>query len=366
MVILSALVGAALLWGVGILVVERGIGLRDFTAYWTAFHHVLEGLDPYDSRPLHAGDGPRQPYMNPPWTLVMMAPVLVWNLQTAAALWFLLGLAAFVCVPLAGGRAAVKRNPWQWLWMVGFGPAYLCLALGNQSLVLASSVVLFFHAWNNRSFFWAALWLLPFASKPQLTLPLCAVLAAFLWRTEGCKVMGGALGAFGLINGFLLLWRPEIYAQWAGMSFDPMSLRTSSWLIVVREWLVRSYEWDPGVLSFLPLVLASGVLFACAWYKRRDSSLEKWAGAAIFAGCLLSPYVWTYDFVLLVVAFVWVTKDLRPLFGLCTLLFLAVTSMLALVLFSNMHHHAWLPWIWLPIWLVCVIAGNATPAAYRR
>ena len=128
-------------------------GTLDFMEYWSAWHLMSSGQNPYDSGLMYAtqvelGASEGLPVMmwNPPWTAVLLAPILQMPFGQAALLWFvsqlflLCGLVALSLHSAPGGRAPLSLCG---AVAVCFLPVMDSLMWGQTGLLIAFGVAVF-------------------------------------------------------------------------------------------------------------------------------------------------------------------------------------------------------------------------------
>ena len=129
------------------------VGSRDFIQYWSAYRALRMGANPYDGLVLHpieqaAGQAPDATIFmwNPPWTVLLMAPVLELPFEMACLAWIGCSLALVAGIGAIVGHLAWTRDgntnaqshvlP-AIVSALLFYPAMETIALGQVSLVLA-------------------------------------------------------------------------------------------------------------------------------------------------------------------------------------------------------------------------------------
>lgn len=160
----------------------KDYGYIDFKEYWSSFHILKTGLNPYDPLIMRAFQlslfGNEVPLMmwNPPWLLFLMAPILIFPYAIAGKLWLLTQVCCFlVSIFLLFDvyrnqkrEIDMMRSPW-----------------GILSYLLVMSIVFFSPVFN--SFFYG-----------QIGCLLLLGVTLLFWGLEKNKLLG-------LISGFFIM-----------------------------------------------------------------------------------------------------------------------------------------------------------------
>lgn len=185
----------------------------DFSAFYTAWSIVRAGLGSrlydlglqatYQQAALEGRSfaGQALPFVNPPHTAVIFAPLSWLPYRTAFAAWSLLQLALLVWLILILDRLTKNWSSSE-RWMVRIGvlafPAVLFnFLLGAFSLFMLICLLLFYEALRDNRQAAGGLWFLAGVLKPQTwVLPGCLLLAARRWKALLTLTLGGILVFF--------------------------------------------------------------------------------------------------------------------------------------------------------------------------
>lgn len=135
-----------------------GAGQHDFLRYWAATHLLVNGGNPYNGPELRALQKATQPGLmadeeeiveawNPPWLLLVLAPLGILPFNIAVPIWIFLNFAIITSVLmyswyLAGG----KNNPKLYLVVLGagilFGSTIMLILLGQISTLILLALLL--------------------------------------------------------------------------------------------------------------------------------------------------------------------------------------------------------------------------------
>jgi hypothetical protein len=342
----------------------RLIGTRDFTVFWATGQQLAHHANPYDGGDLlrierSAGFGERHVAMfmrNPPWGLPLVYPLGLLGLWTASVLWsmFLLGcLAASVhMLWVMHGRPPNQRH---WLGY-SFGPALVCMIMGQTTLIVLLGLVLFLRLHRTRPFL-AGIALWPCALKPHLFLPYGVALLAWVVVSRSYKVLIGAVAAISVSSAIVLLIDPAVWTQYTLM------IRTSGIesdfipcvSVILRRWISSGTVW----IQYLPSVLAC--IWAAGYYWNRRSTWEWMRDGSLLmvVSLVTAPYSWIYDGCILIPALLqgaYVTRSRNVLLALAFLSALVELSM-ALDVLRPKALFLWTLWT-APAWFVWYLVAT--------
>src|SRR5687767_3561036 len=201
--LLAIVAAVAALWLPVSQALEK-VPLRDFAPYWAAA--VLLPQNPYDPQDVYemevaAGADTRTPLImrNPPWALLLVAPLRFLPLPAARTLWFFLSVGGIAWSAVEIWRHYRRRRPALTALLVAFFlPVAALLLLGQITWVMLAGVALFLRAMAAGRLGLAGAALALLTVKPHLVLPvLVALLVWSAHRREGRVLLGmaGALAA---------------------------------------------------------------------------------------------------------------------------------------------------------------------------
>jgi hypothetical protein len=360
------------------------VGTRDFIQYWAACRALRAGLNPYDGLVLHpieeqAGQAPDTTIFmwNPPWTVLLMQPVLEPPFEISCLLWMgcnlalLGGIAWLVHRTLTVVDHPGEGGPPVVIALVAaffFYPAMETIALGQSSLIPALGAAIFLRSVVANRLWGAGLGLVLLSIKPHLFLILGVWLAFWVVREWKWSVPAAVAASLGVLaTACWLLW-PGSLADWA-MSFrqqpsGPGAHSTAEWVTSslvswIRLGLLqvtgRAPLWPVVVIPLLGVV----VTFACL---ARTRPRINWVDQIHPVLCLsvgLAPYGWPFDHSVLVIGQVILAhRALMPsmprprraqiVFGLATLLMVPIALEGPL---AGHHLLVWYPWASLALWI---------------
>lgn len=350
--LLLVVVGVLLLIGAGLFIVNvQGLSTWDFrNNLWGPAHLLVNGQPPYDIGLLFEGS-------NSIWlpTIVGVAfPLGYLDETTATNLWLVLNIAAhFLLFALIIAMPPGKPAP-LWLFLCIFGmfiypPFVGLLTLGQISILMVVWLLLaarFMQGWV-----WlAALLIMLAAAKPQLLILAGPGLLVYAYRLGGWPAALRFIGYGGLWASLatvpLWLFSPD----WVG-SFLAALGRNGAWahpssLIALQSFLGST----PGLIAFGLLVIGVSSRIIRLWQRTsRPQVAMMWTLAFTV---IVTPYVWSWDFVLLVPALVWTLFTVGHIWARLTLvvgygLMWGLFLHLRLTTDNNDVRFWWVPWVLL-------------------
>jgi len=281
---------------------------RDFLSFWGAAQLALAGhpAAAYDSGALHAvqkavadfGTGHAEmPFPYPPAYLALVAPFGLLPFPLAMAIWTACTFAFY----LWAARRLIPRSG----WLAAAFPAVYANATDGQNAFLTVGLFMSGLALASRRSFAAGLVLGCLIVKPQLALLLpVAFIAARSWRV----IAGAAISSTGILLAGALLLGPATTEAWlhqlplyATITRDGLVgwSKLSSIYAATRAWDVEP-EAAMAVHGIAALAAAVAV-----WRVWRSSDADDPMRVAVLcaASALASPYLFFYDGVILVPAF---------------------------------------------------------------
>lgn len=315
---------------VEILAAGRGVPVlkavgADFAAFYTGGRLFLEGrmADLYDYSVQKALQETLiapyitdavLPFINPPFTVVLYAPFAWGSYETGKLLWWVGGL-----LTLTLSLHLLRQELWRfggpstgrslWISFLFFPTLAWFLYAQNTHLTLLVYTLTFLLLRRGRDLAaGAALGLLLY--KPQLAIGLAVVLLVQRrWRA----LLGGALSVgLWLALGFAL--SQEAMLEYADLSPGLVQLQLSVSTPTAKAWAVHTLYgfglllldgiWPAGASGLGSVLMVGGMLLVAGWWRKAPwrTDTREWdlRMAATFAlGLLISPYLFLYDLLLL-------------------------------------------------------------------
>jgi hypothetical protein len=280
----------------------------DFVSFWSAGRLVVEGMPnaAYDVAAHHRAEMQivpgigTLPFPYPPPFLALMAPFALLPFAAAFVLWVLLTGTIY---------AAAARRLTAWPYVLA-NPTILVDAMIGQTGLLAGGLLIAGAVISAEAPFTGGVLLGLMIFKPQLAVMLpVALLAARQWSS----IAGAAVSAIALLLLGLVLFGPTAYA-----GFFQMLLRYSGYLRNARwNWtelaspfaFCRYFGIGVGLSLALQLVIAlsAASLTGIAWWRDWETKIPVLACATLLG----SPYLFTYDAVLMIVPAAYMLEQRR-------------------------------------------------------
>jgi len=366
--------------GLVLLVIVAGIIFQlQYTAWdfrnnlWGPSHLVVTGRDPYAISQLFPGS-------NSVW-MPMIVGVAFWMgyLPEAIAtnLWLVANLAAYAVVVVLSlpqsERNDTKKPALLWFGAAFLGayllPSYISLLVLGQIGVFISLLMLLAAIHVRQRPMLAALLLVLAAAKPQLLILCGPGLLIAVYREHN----------WGVVLRFVLT---AVVA--ALLMLIPLCISVPGWLDSFFVALGRNPQWaQPSTLYILSLaiglqgalvifaLLAVGVfvLVMRMWWRTDNYSQTMIWTLALTT--IVTPYIWSWDFVLLVPLFVWVLFDVKTLlarllivigYSACWSLFMYIR----IATNNSDHLYGWLPWSMLAIVLLSYAVSRLQSISFAQ
>ena len=284
---------------------------RDYVSFWAAARLALFGTPQlaYDRAALHAVQltaarfgAEELPFAYPPAFLILLMPFALLPFAISMAAWSATTFAAYLAV----ARRAL-RVP---LWIpAAFPPVYANAALGQNGFVTAALFIgglALLSGWP----FAAGLVLGCLIIKPQLALMLpIALVAGLRWRA----IAGAAVSSVVILLVGVIGFGPSSTAAWVGQM--PLYVTIARDGLVGWHKLTSVYAFGRAVGLSEQLAFAAHGLVALAaalavWRIWR-SDADHLAKMAVLAAAtmLASPYLYVYDWLLLLPAYVYLAEQ---------------------------------------------------------
>ncbi|MBN8548754.1 MAG: DUF2029 domain-containing protein [Deltaproteobacteria bacterium] len=357
-------------------------GKKDLVSFWSGVHTLSQGQSPYDqdalaaAKKITATSGPRTTH-NPPWTLLLLYPIISTPFSWAIMSWFFLNMLLLllsaglaqecfpVQSPVRSQDATTARRlpqgltePMLLLSALCFIPTYIVLAIGQLTIFilffLLLSLTLMRHRWD----FCAGLALVPVLMKPHLVSLVLVGLCIKALMDRRYKYLAGFIAGAALLACATECMRPGVFIEWMNSASSAHNQQNSTLVTLVRQIIHERYGFVP-LWPVVAIPLAA-ITATTIWITRARErfNLETSLPYLLCLSLLFAPHAWLYDYVLLICLFV-------PLFDLCRRTSVSVTyrlkiaamlafSQLAIVVASIFDtrgtSYFWFPALMLLIW----------------
>jgi alpha-1,2-mannosyltransferase len=294
----------------GVLVNWRYPYLMDFLSYWAAAILAASGspADAYDVTLHHAVQqrafafDTKLPFAYPPPYLLLLVPLGLLPYALSAGVWIAATLAAYI--------AAVRRLMPDWAGAaIAFPPVAICGISGQNGMLTAALFIAGLAALGARPFV-AGILFGCIAIKPQLgiLLPL-AFIAGREWRAFA----GATVAVLTMIAASLIAFGTAPWLGFFGQSGLFASIATDG----LVGWHKMASVYTSLRLAGLPnqaawvLHIGCGMVAAIAVWQVWRSTTDTLTRGAILApaSLLISPYLYVYDQILLIISLYWLARQ---------------------------------------------------------
>jgi hypothetical protein len=315
---------------------------------------------------------------NPPWTLLILSPVLSLPFTISAALW----LAATITLVFYSSRLwwQLLRPGDNRLWLPAaaagfFFPLWFCLSIGQLAPLFFAATAGAVLALNNRRDVPAAGCLALLSLKPHLFLVWLAFVTWWLIRQRRYLPLFLSPLIVGALAGAAELFRPGSLHNW--IIALGSSETGSGALHTVREWKTATISYPINeLLAFIfhgtyntgPVIslIAVALTLGCCLILRPRSDLVSITPPIMCLSFLTSPFGWVFDGVLLSICNLDAYSRLEQTAGprkARRFLFLALGFQFLCLLLSRTwliwhHQFFWFPAAILATWYLAVRSTN--------
>ena len=288
----------------------RIIGTRDMIAYWAGFQVFRAGENPYIGKNVFGYQkleienmGQDQVFLNPPWTLPILAPVMCLPFQSARFAWMMLNILflALSGLMVRGLFAGGQKTPYRklLLWSVIFLPSVITIALGQLTLLVTFFLLAGMLTLQRGKDIVAGLLFIPVTVKPHLLFVVFIALAYWIIKNKRWQIVISGAAGFASLLALTEVLSPGIFTHWLQMDFSPLIFKTSTIITPIREFLLSFTGTVPNwPVMVVPMVV---VLVVLGWLliKRPAISWEYWLSPLLAISIFFAPYAWFHDYSLL-------------------------------------------------------------------
>lgn len=287
---------------------DNAVGGTDFIQYWSAYRVATDGGDAYDPVPLKEVQDrvgfetlEARPilFWNPPWTLLVLSPVVWPGFEAATAAWLIVNLALATFIAWAAWELFGTGGPIPPAALAGslvFVPFLETLVIGQLGALIAASVLGALLALRREHDLLAGGLIALWSIKPQVVLVIGLVVAVHVLASRRWRVLIGALAGLGALLALSALLLPSTMASWSPVQ-GPTEWRTASFAGWTRSWVSGA-----GAAPIWPLVVvpAAIVVAALPWaLAHRDCVPWRSIPTVLAVSFLAAPHAWIFDAVLL-------------------------------------------------------------------
>jgi Glycosyltransferase family 87 len=339
-------------------------GTVDYLAYWRAFQAVKRGLNPYDPASLRQVQdltlsfGETQQYWNPPWMLVLMAPVLSLPFKLSALLWMYLSI-LFLCAAslLVWKSQNGGRNSLYPCLIAGlcFYPLWETLFWGQIGALVTLGVAGFLWAVRNKRDILAGVFLIPVSLKPHLLYLFLLAVGFWVVAERRYRALASFAAGIGILCGLLWIRSPSLFENWLKNSSRSWKhiegFRSANFVGFARALMVdftgRAPVW---LILLIPAATAAGFVVWLAFRKRIE--WENDLAPILCASVVTAPYGWLHDHLVLSIiqtmAVAWAFEKMDSV-ALRTMVCLDWGAFQALVLGLSFSFMPFFQFFWFPM-----------------
>lgn len=285
-----------------------------FFTFWLAGHMNWTGEHPYDSAAwvgAHQPNGvtwiPNQIFPYPLPLALLMAPLGLLPMAQSFVLWTMTSLALIAASILIFASLWEGRNKQFFavvlvLAFVLNSDVYVLLKTGSITALFLLFVLIALYMQQKGHDFFAGMALALLALKPSFLI-IAALIGFWLLLRRNWKMIGGGITGGLLLFVIGLIQDVNWVSKFRGASENLFNLRVGGQpTIVSYTRLACGGEMTCAIASYAVIALLLVGLYAwLIWKNRTTLNPLSVFSAALALGVLLPPYIWSYDYVLLVI-----------------------------------------------------------------
>ncbi len=274
-------------------------------SYWVAGRFYLAGANPYAPAAMWPIEkalgwtGPPLVMLNPPWSLVFVAPLGLVSFQVAHYVCLAISLALEVSSFLLLWRYFGGERNKQWIPLAIFAtllPVGVAEHAGQVTPLMLAGLTAFLYSLRHQRYLLAGACLLPLGLKPHLL--WLALLAIVLWAVQNRKwqLIIGALATYVTATLAAIAYNHNTLGYIHGSTANAAMVTVCGVGGALRSVFGFQHQW----LQFVPMAVGLP-WFVRYWMKhRRDWSWEQHLPMLLLVSIGTAPYFWAHDFILAV------------------------------------------------------------------
>ena len=283
--------------------------LFDFMSYWVAGRFYLAGANPYAPAAMWPIEkalgwtGPPLVMLNPPWSLVFVAPLGLVSFQAAHYICLALSLALEATSFLILWRYFGGEKSKQWIALALFAtllPAGIAEHAGQVTPLMLAGLTAFLYSLRHKRYLLAGACLLPLGLKPHLL--WLVLLAIVLWTVQNKKweLFLGAIAAYASATLAAIAYNHNTLGYLHGSTANAAMVTVCGVGGALRSIFGFEHTW----LQFVPMAIGLP-WFAQFWlHNRRTWTWEQRLPMLLLVSIGTAPYFWAHDFILAVPALI--------------------------------------------------------------
>jgi hypothetical protein len=297
------------------------LGIFDLEIHHTAFAAASNGNNPYDMATLKSYLDPASGYIQrseaaffyPPWTLLLLAPVLMLPIRTAGLAWLAMNLVFLAAISFLALSWRRSCSDCRFYVVCGsifwFPPAIDALMFGQINILCTFALVGM--AWAlDRKRDWVAGIMLPIVLlKPHLTFLPLIIFGLFAWHHRRYRFLLWAAVSFAAALVLPCILSLSLTLDWI-RNFGPTlryvgsTLQANDSLSAQIVQLIHAL-WGPKLDAIKVIIpLTSSIILAVLFVRKRAFfRMDVFLLPSIILSPFLSGYSWFHDNVLLLIPY---------------------------------------------------------------
>lgn len=344
-----------------------GWGENDFLRYWTASKIFITGGNPYNFESLHQmqktikpdldtqGEGDK--VWNPPWLMLLLSPLTIFNFNIATKIWILINISLITISLFLLWEIVFEPNDRKGLILV-YGAGFLfsntidLIRLGQISSLLLIGLVITIWCLQKKFFYWVGFGILLLTIKPQVTYLVLLVILIWVIRNKQWGVIVG-LVISGMVS---IIVVSIIFPDW--LSSYLQTIFTLPYSQIYTSTLGSFVEVKFGLnhLKYLGLILIP-LAFPLSKYVDKVGWLTV-LNLSLVISIPLAPYGFNFDHILLLPALVqmisWIRNRELPAIHALVITAGLLIIFLSLIYLTNIIGAV--PYYWF-VWPSILLAG---------
>lgn len=349
----------------------------DYLHFWASGKLNLEGDDPYKLENIEkltlsqlsieqaSSTGllfTKPITLNFPWAVTILMPFALFSFPTSRFIWLMISITIILLSSLMLWKVDSGNPRLRWLALLitfTFAPTISVLEKGQITpfLLLGLSGFLYYSVHHQND--WLAGAFLSFLTfKPQVILLLWIPILVWVIVQKRWIIIISTIVMVILLSILSFLPNPQIFQQYYRML---QTYHLTDWANPTIGAYLRFF-WlgiDKFWIQFLPAIIG-GIWVIYYWFRRKQNwNWIEETPIILFVALITSPYLWTYDLVILVpailLATIWIVEDWKHWITLLVVFVYLMINILDLVLHMKLDEF-WFIWLTpaLFIWFLVV------------
>jgi hypothetical protein len=279
----------------------------DFSTYWLCARYLLLGGNPFDPTEIKTfatslGCELTGPSYISPWFLVLLFPLASLPLNIAATIWFVLNLVmifditAWTLKSLARAR---PPRPTLVLALAASPGAFVCLLYGQFGIACLWGMSMVARSYERGSRF-VSLALIIGSLKPHIGWLYWLAAGKLLAQGRRFRVLAYTLSLVLLSVLFITFWAPGSYESWRQVYGSALLWMGASVTTAVR--ILVASAGDPAPVWPVIVIMTFAMIFTARRLSKRKLDLAEELPWLTAISICTTPYVWSFDFCVLLPA----------------------------------------------------------------